>query len=479
MMPCLVIAMAGFGVVAHAQVSPLAPPPSAQAGGSPAAQDLLQQLLDFRLELETLRVQLAETRREAEALRRDLDAVRGKIAQDQELLGAKVEDQEQTKVESGSKYHVRLSGLALLTVFSTRGGMDNLDVPRVAMPRSPGDAGGSFSAGVRQSLIGLQVFGPTVGGAKTTADLALDFFGGFPASSDGLTAPLVRLRTAKITMDWRSVSIVGGQDGPFFSPQAPTSLVSTAYPGLSASGNLWTWTPQLYVERRLALSDDAAVTLRGGILDPLTGEPPASEYERLPTAGERSRVPALATRVGWLGSVRGNPGQFGAGAYYARQNWGFNRTVEAWAATADWDLPLGRWVGLSGEFYRGRALGGLGGGASAGVLFNGLQADPASAPVPLETTGGWLQWKVKPTARLEFNGALGEDNPSCSAASRQLTSSPGGFVVCRNRSAFVNTILQPRSNVLFSVEYRRLWTTEFSRAMWVANHVSFSMGIGF
>ncbi len=48
------------------------------------------------------------------------------LEEDQQLLGAKVVDQYQTKVESGSKYRVRLSGIALLNVFGTRGSVDNL-----------------------------------------------------------------------------------------------------------------------------------------------------------------------------------------------------------------------------------------------------------------------------------------------------------------------------------------------------------------
>src|SRR5207249_4846427 len=61
------------------------------------------------------------------------------LEQDQQLLGAKVVDQYQTKVESGSKYRVRLSGIALLNVFGTRGSVDNLDLPTLARPKGPLD----------------------------------------------------------------------------------------------------------------------------------------------------------------------------------------------------------------------------------------------------------------------------------------------------------------------------------------------------
>src|SRR5437667_5154601 len=178
------------------------------------------------------------------------------LEEDQQLLGGKVLDQYQAKVESGSKYRVRLSGVALLNVFGTRGSVDNLDLPTLARPKEPLDSGGSFGATVRQSLLGLEVFGPALSGAKTRGDIQFDFFGVFPETLDGVTAGLVRLRTAAVHFDWARTSIVAGQDTPFFSPLSPTSLASLAYPALSYSGNLWTWTPQFRVDRRLALSDE-------------------------------------------------------------------------------------------------------------------------------------------------------------------------------------------------------------------------------
>ena len=120
------------------------------------------------------------------------------LAEDQQLLSAKVEDQYQTKVESGSKYRVRLSGLVLLNVFSTRGAVDNLDLPKMANAKAPGESNGSFAATARQSLLSLDVHGPQWRGAKTSGDVTFDFFGGFPSNPEGVTAGLVRLRTAKI-----------------------------------------------------------------------------------------------------------------------------------------------------------------------------------------------------------------------------------------------------------------------------------------
>ncbi|HEV2493451.1 MAG TPA: hypothetical protein VG204_10335 [Terriglobia bacterium] len=402
------------------------------------------------------------------------------LEESQQLLGAKVDDQYQSKVESGSKYRVRLSGIALLNVFGTRGSVDNLDVPTLARPREPLDSSGSFGATLRQTQLGLEVFGPRVGGARTSGDLQFDFFGGFPDTQDGVTAGLVRLRTSTVRFDWAHTSIVAGQDAPFFSPLSPSSLASLAYPALAYSGNLWTWTPQVVVERRRVLSDDSSILVQGGILDSLTGEPPADQFYRLPQAGERSRQPAYATRVAWTRGALGHPLTLGAGGYYARQDWGFGRSVDAWAGTADWELPLGRWLSLTGELYRGRGIGGLGAATGRSVLFSGSPTDPRTSLVGLNAAGGWSQLKFKPLEKLEVNGAFGEDYPFGSDLARfpqgQSYVDPS---IGRSASAFVNGIYHLRSNLLFSLEYRKLWTSESYRTKVAADHVNVGVGVLF
>ena len=54
----------------------------------------------------------------------------------------------------------------------------------------------------------------------------------------------------------------------------------------------------MHVQRRIAISDTTAFALQAGMLDQLTGEL-AHEYERVPTAGERTGTPAVALRGGF------------------------------------------------------------------------------------------------------------------------------------------------------------------------------------
>jgi hypothetical protein len=173
------------------------------------------------------------------------------LEESSQLLGSKLEDQYQTKVEAASKYHMRLSGIVLLNLFSNRGYIDSQDVPTWAIPEIPNVSGQTFGASLRQSEIGLEVFGPHFAGARTSGNLQLDFAGGSPNTPNGVNFGLARLRIASVRMDWKNTSIVGGQDNSFFSPLSPTSFATLAMPAFSYAGNLWGWIPQLRIEHVL------------------------------------------------------------------------------------------------------------------------------------------------------------------------------------------------------------------------------------
>jgi hypothetical protein len=403
-----------------------------------------------------------------------------KLEEEQQLTDAKLNEQYQAKAESGSKYRLRLSGIVLLNVFANRGTVDNQDFPQIATSSQPLDSAGTFGGSLRQSQIGLEIFGPDIAGAHTSAEIKFDFAGGFPDFPNGVAMGVMRLRTGTIRLDWAHTSLVAGQDRLFFAPLAPTSLASLAVPALSYAGNLWSWTPQVRVEHHFDLSEDSSLLFQGGILDSLSGEFPVTDYYRSPTAGEKSGQPAYAARVAWSQRAFGKRWTVGFGGYYGRQNWGFSRRVDSWAGTTDLMLPLGRWFELSGTFYRGRAVGALGGGIGQSVLMTGALTDPATIVQGLDSTGGWAQLKFKPKANFEVNGAFGQDNPFASELGR--FSSSGNYydsLQARNRSSLVNFIYQPRSDVLFSIEYRRLRTVVIDGDLNTANHVNVSLGYVF
>jgi len=466
-------------------------------------RDLRAQVKDLKIQQESALAESVELRKELEQTRSQLVAHAGsanalasqhvvsqtstdqtstedritKLEANQELADAKIAEQNQTKVESASKYRARLSGIMLFNTYGERGSVDNVDFPQLVIPRGLLSSGGSFGASVRQSQIGIQAFGPTIAGARTSADIQFDFAGGFPEAQNGASFGIMRLRTGTVRFDWTDTSVIGGQDSLFFAPLSPTSIATLAIPALAYSGNLWSWTPQLRIEHRFTLSDSSSFSIQGGVLDNLTGDPPPSLYERYPSWGEYSGQPAYATRLSWTRGVRGQDVTIGAGGYYSRQLWGFGRSADGWAGTIDLKLPLGKMFEFTSQFYRGRAVGGIGGAIGQSVLWNGSLSDPNTQVHGLESVGGWAQLKYKATPKLQFNGAFGQDNPFASNL-RNFGGNGGyyGVLFSRNRSAFVNFIYQPWSDVVFSLEYRRLNTFILDSNLNSANRVNFSVG---
>src|SRR6202011_2718574 len=311
-----------------------------------------------------------------------------KLEEYQQVADAKAAEQSQTKVESSSKYRVRLSGIVLFNTYVNRGTVKNEDFPQLATAPGPLSSGGSFGASLRQSQIGLQGFGPTIAGARTSAELHLDFAGGFPAESNGVSFGIMRLRTGTIRFDWEKTSVIAGQDSLFIAPLSPTSIATLAAPALAYSGNLWSWTPQIRVEHHVTISDGSSLLLQGGILDSLSGEAPGSWYYRTPTWGESSGQPAYAARVAWSQEVRGENVTIGVGGYYGRQAWGFGRSIDSWTGTLDLKLPLGKTFEFTGQAYRGRATGGLSGAIGQSVVWKGNLLNPGTDLYGLHSIGG-------------------------------------------------------------------------------------------
>ena len=491
-----------------------------QAGNQPVdlatvgalLQKLQAQVQDLHAQVSDLKAQQQLTKAESESLRRELDQAKSQLSamtvtpntglpvqgipvapgknltteerfsrleENQQLADSKIAEQSQTKVESGSKYRLRFTGIVLLNMSENRGTVDNVDFPLLA--ENPQfqflPSGGSFVGSLRQSEIGIEAFGPTIAGAQTSAKVQFDFAGGFPEVPNGASFGIMRLRTGTVRLDWPKTSLVAGQDTLFFVPNNPTSLATLAVPALAYSGTLWNWAPQIRVEHRVAVSESGSLLIQGGILDSFSGDTPASPYLRVPTWGESSGQPAYAARVSWTQDVHGQNFILGGGGYYGRQAWGFGRHVDGWAGTVDATLPMGSKFELTAQFFRGRAIGGLGGGIGQSVIWNTPLADPATEVYGLNALGGWTQLKYKATPKLQFNGAYGLDNPYAG----ELRNHGGNTTyypipLSKNESGFVNFIYQPRSAIVFSLEYRRIKTFSLDQGANVANIANFSVG---
>ncbi len=249
---------------------------------------------------------------------------------------------------------------------------------------------------------------------------------------------------------------------------------------MAYAGNLWGWTPQLRVEHRFDLSGQQTLTFQGGILDNLDWEPPSDPYFRSAQAGESSGQPAYAIRTAWSRPLFGHPLSFGTAGYYGRQNWAWGRSVDAWAGMTDWQIPILRRVGLSGEFYRGRAVGGLGGAIGQTILFGGNPMYSTTSIRGLDSAGGWTQLKFQLTPKLELNGVFGEDNAFAGDVRGFATDANNfGPILGRNRGALGNLVYRPRSDLVLSAEFRRLHTFPIFDSANVTNQVNLAMGILF
>jgi hypothetical protein len=403
-----------------------------------------------------------------------------KLEETQALLNDKINEQYQTKVETASKYHMRLSGIVLMNAFRNHGGSDNFDFPDYAVA-TPGLAQAGFGATLRQSEIGLEVFGPNLIGAKTSANIHMDFAGGFPSTPNGVAFGIARLKTASARFDWENTSLIAGQDSLFISPLSPTSFASLATPAFAYAGNLWGWIPQLRVEQRFNISDNQKFTIEAGILDNLTWETPPDPFYRYPTAGERSGQPSYAARTAWSSQVFGHEISFGTAGYYSPQNW-YGRHIDGWAGMGDWQVPITQRFTLSGEFYRGRAAGGVGAGIGQTVLY-GTPSAAYSTPIRgADSAGGWAQLKWQITPKIEVNGAFAQDDVFSRDVLGFATPSQSNYyapIFGRNRGASVNAIFRPRSDLILATELRRLRTYPFYDTSSVTNQLNIAIGVLF
>jgi len=429
-------------------------------------------------QLEQSQRQLGDLRRQLDDVRRQMNGGRANDAadplpdptDDAQQLAAQVEalketqamqqseiaTHEQSKVESESKYPVKLSGLILLNGFVNTNNVDMPAAPTMALPGS-----GSTGATMRQTVLGVDARGPRVFGASSRGDLRTDFFGSTDGGGTYSAAGLVRLRTAHAALDWNNTEVFFSLDRPLISPTQPASLTDVAVPALAWSGNLWAWNPQIGVSHDVALGATERFRMQGAVID--VADPPYSTTNPNGTtyatsSGELSRWPGAEGRLA-IGEGEADRGfEIGAGGFFAEHRTIYGTRFDSWAGTLDYRQPLPGRMELSGNFYRGLALGGLGGGAYKDY---GVRADPDNPGRfyvrPFDDAGGWAQMKERAEERLEFNEAFGIDNVPAREISRYAGAATGNYGnLARTQTFMGNVIYSPSAWLQFSIEYRHL-----------------------
>jgi hypothetical protein len=459
------------------------------------------QLEQSQRQLEEMRKELSELRRQmvtadatpstvepaasssSEDTREALAAAVRDIQEHQAIEESQIATHEQTKVESESRYPVKITGLLLMNAFVNTSAVDMPATPTVALP-GYGNAGAS----VRQTVLGLNARGPHLFGARSFADLRMDFASS-PSSNNlitsysgylGSNSSFLRLRTAHAGLDWDHTEVFFSLDHPIFSPESPTSLVAIAEPALAWSGNLWTWNPQAGITENIGPMGARNLQLQAALID--VGDAPLTpSYGTPATSAEQSMRPGVQARIALLGREREDGrSHIGVGGYLSVHNTSLERNFDSWAGTLDGRLRLFGGLQASGSFYRGLGLGGLGGGAYKDFVY---------APNPntggyyfraLDDVGGWAQLKERLGERLEFNGAYGMDNAFSSQMRRYIVT--GGTTVQNltiNRTFTGNVIYSPSAYLLFSLEYRHIESSPIAGSPAQSNVIGVGAGYKF
>jgi hypothetical protein len=426
-----------------------------------------QQALEHsQRELEELRTQLTALRQQisdfhgaeaASSSASQLNAAVEQLREQQSLQETQIATHEQSKVETESKYPVKLNGLVLLTGFVNTARVDSPVTPSVAVEGS-----GSTGISVEQTVLGFDARGPHLFGAQTSADARVDFYGA--AGSGGSSAysgKLLRLRTAHALLDWNHTEAFFSLDRPIIAPDNPTSLTAVALPALAWSGNLWSWNPQFGITQDLAMADSRRLRIQAALIDVAD---PSQVYASsavtsgvaVPSTAEMSRWPGAEGRLAFLNGEEASGLQLGLGGFFAPHRTVGGTRFNSWSGTLDYRIPLPGRAEISGSAYGGQALGGLGGGAFKDYVFNYSPLTGYSFRT-LHDVGGWTQLKERATGKLEFNLAFGTDQVPASQL-RPYAGAPSAYYLnlARNRTYTANAIYSPSAYLLFSLEYRHI-----------------------
>jgi len=289
------------------------------------------------------------------------------------LIRAQVQEHARTKVEANSMFPMRVFGTIVSNTFANTGEPNWLDIGNVVTVPPAGLPTGSFSSTLRQSRIGAMLDGPELGSVRSSALVAIDFFGGTPNFQTGQVQPLPRLLYAYMRLEGPRTGIEVGHDHMILAPKNPTSLTGMAFPILFRAGNLYLRVPQVRVEQTLVSGGLGEILAVGGIVAPVAGDFATTAYLFVPPnlSGERSRWPGVQSRVSWRATPAGPHEQpaweFGASGHYSRERY-TTGLAKSWAASIDFDASAGPF-GIGGELFTGQNLDAfLGGQGKTGHL---------------------------------------------------------------------------------------------------------------
>ncbi|HBA87976.1 MAG TPA: hypothetical protein DCZ75_08270 [Geobacter sp.] len=184
----------------------------------------------------------------------------------------------------------------------------------------------------RQSRLWFKAAGPTFRGAKTSAIVEVDFYGGGGSSNE---SPNMRLRLANGSLDWTNTQLLFGQAYDIFGPAISSTIDFGSGNKTGAPNN--PRVPQIRLTQRVDLTPDNALRLVVGVQNPVQ-DSNAQSGSATDTWGGTPNVAGQAMLVSKTLGVA--PGYFGlslnsltAGFFglYGKQDLGGNsKSVDSW-----------------------------------------------------------------------------------------------------------------------------------------------------
>ena len=416
---------------------------SLSAQQPPDLQQVIQRLdrleaqnRDLMEEIRALRLQLAAGQPtaapESAPQTADAPAPPRPAAERLDVTEQRIADLDQSKVSSEHRLPVTLTGMLLFNTFLNGKGAGGADNPTLVSP-----VGGQASGGgtFRQSVIGLKVNGPDlVGGGKMTGSVYMDFFGG----GTGLNQTM-RLRVATLDATWKNTTLGLAFDKPIIAPREPDSLAQVGVSPLTSAGNLWLWQPQVRVEQRISLSEQAGLRAQFGVYQTSeSGTGLAGEYPDLARArpGYQGRFEFWAKS----GSRRIEI----APGFHLSSTRALGQSVPSRIFSMDWLIRPAARVDITGTFFHGENAGVIGGLRQGVNVING-RAHAVGA------MGGWAQLTFRATSRTSFNVYGGQEDDR----NRDLSLGAVG----KNQGYGANIMYRLGSNILTSFESSQVRTT--------------------
>jgi len=387
---------------------------------------------ELMAEIRALRQQLAAAQPSAEVAPQTAEAESPPqpVVERVEVTERRIADLDQSKISSEHRLPVTLTGMLLFNSFLNGKGAGGADNPTVLPPNGAQASGG---ATFRQSVIGLKLDGPgLVGGGKVTGAIYMDFFGG----GTGLNQT-VRLRVATLDATWKNTTLGLAFDKPIIAPREPDSLAQVGVSPLTAAGNLWLWQPQVRVEQRISLTEQAGLRAQFGLYQ--TAE-----------SGTGLTSPDLArARPGYQGRFEfwaksGSRRIEIAPSFHVSSTRVLGQSVPSRIVSIDWLIRPAARVDFTGAFFHGENTGVIGGLRQGVNVING-QAHAVHA------TGGWAQFTFRATRRASFNFYGGQEDDR----NRDLSLGAVG----KNQGYGANIIYRLGSNILTSFEASQMRTT--------------------